>query len=869
MSAADLQAAPNGADGARRGFGGATLGLAWRYALRELRGGLRGFYIFLACIAIGVMAIAGVNATSRSLADGLAREGRTILGGDLAFQLIQREASADERAWLARLGDVSVAATMRAMIRRGDGQLALGEVKAVDNLYPLTGRLATDPAIPLGQALAEKDGAFGAIADPALMTRLGLKAGDRVEVGSARFEIRAALSSEPDALAGGGIGFAPRFLISLDALRATGLVQPGSLVRWLYRVRGADAPMSERQSEAIVEAARAAFPQAGWDIRTRSNASPRLASNIERFSQFLTLVGLAALIVGGVGVANAVKGHIDRRRDVAATLKALGAPGGRVFLIYLIQILILAGIGTLIGAAAGVMLPYLITAAFGHLIPLPLDPAFRAIDLVAAIAYGLLTALAFALWPLGRAHDVPVSELFRDNLGGERRFPRWRYVAQTALAVALLAGLAVLLAFDRRIALIFAGSAAAALVLLGLVALGLMTLVARMPRPRRPMVRLAMANIHRPGALTPSVIISLGLGIALLVTVVQVDFNLRRQFTAALPDHAPSFYFIDIPASDAGAFDAYLRSIVPASATAERVPMLRGRIVAVRGVAAENLPASREAEWVLQSDRGITYAASVPDGSRIVAGSWWPADHDGPPLVSFERKIADGLGLKIGDDVTVNVLGRDITVKVANLRELDWESLGINFVMVFSPNTFRGAPHSHIATLAFENPDAATEAQVMKLVAERFPTVTTVRVRDALDAIGSLVANLVLGIRGASAITLLTAILVLGGAIAAGRRQRVYDAVILRTLGATRRQLIAAYLVEYAALGLAAGAFGMLAGSLAAWMVVARLMSLSFVWFPGAALVVTLAALVTTLALGFLGTVAALRQKPAPVLRHL
>lgn len=845
----------------------ATFKLALRYALAELRGGLRGFYIFLACIAIGVTAIAGVNATSRSLADGLAREGRVILGGDMSFQLIQREAGAEEKAMIARFGDVSTSAAMRAMVKRADGQLALAEVKAVDALYPLTGQLVTDPPLPVAEALARKNDAYGAVVDPALLTRLDLKPGDRVEIGSATFEIRAALMSEPDKLAG-GVGFGPRFLISDEALRATGLLQPGSLVRWIYRLRG-NHVFSDADSEQVAAAVRSAFPQAGFDIRSRTNASPQLERNIERFSQFLTLVGLAALIVGGVGVANAVRGHIDRRREVIATLKALGAPGHRVFAIYLIQIVILSAIGTLIGAALGAALPFAVSALFGGMIPLPLAPTLNGIDLVSAIAYGLLTALAFALMPLGRAHDVPVSELFRDNIEASARWPRRRYLIGTALTVALLATLAIWLAYDRRIAMIFAASAGAVLVLLALVALGLMASMARMPHPRATMVRLAVANIHRPGALTPSVIVSLGLGIALLVTIVQIDFNLRRQFTAALPDNAPSFYFIDIPAAEAARFDNYLASVAPKNASIERVPMLRGRIVSARGMAAEDLKASPDAEWVLQSDRGITYAAEAPAGSRVVAGEWWSADYSGPPLVSFERKIADGLGLKIGDKIVVNVLGRNIEATLANIRALDWQSLGINFVMVFSPNTFRGAPHSHIATLALRDPDVAAETRLMKDVAGAFPTVTAVRVREALDAIGSMVTSLVMGIRGASAVTLITAVLVLGGALAAGRRQRIYDAVILRTLGATRRQLAAAYAVEYGLLGLAAGAFGVLAGSLAAWMVVSRLMSLSFVWFPGAAVVVAGAALVLTIMLGFLGTIAALRQKPASVLRHL
>src|SRR3954469_22730785 len=769
--------------------------LALRYALRELRGGLRGFYVFIACIALGVMAIAGVGSVAASLGDGLAREGRTLLGGDAAFSLIQREAKPDEVAFLRTRGTVSTAATLRGMARSSDGRLALVELKAVDNNYPMLGALTLDPDMPVQDLLAESNGAFGAAADAALLARLDLKIGDRVNVGSATFQIRSVVGAEPDKLAG-GVGFAPRFLISGAGLRATGLLQPGSLVRWIYRVKLPDNAADDRAAQTLARDARTAFPDAGWEIRTRSNASPQLERTINRFTQFLTLVGLAALLVGGVGVANAVKSHIDRRRDVIATFKAVGATGRDVFAIYLTQVIVLAVIGSLIGLAAGAALPYLIVGLFGKLLPLPVLPALHPDQLALSLLYGLLTALAFALWPLGRVHDVPVAALFREAVVSEWHRPRWRYLVLVAAVIALLIAVVIGLAYDKRVAAVFVVSSIAVFALLRGIAALLMALARRLPRSGITMLRLAIANIHRPGALTPSVVMSLGLGLAVLVTITQIDGNLRRQFLAALPDRAPSFYFIDIPAAEAGRFGAFLKNQAPQSAI-EDVPMLRGRISAARGVKAEDLKPSQDAEWVLQSDRGLTYTSEIPKGSKVVEGKWWGPDYEGPPLVSFEKKLADGLGLKIGDEVVVNVLGRDIAAHIGNMRSVDWQSLGINFVLVFSPNAFKGALHTHIATLTEAHPDPAGDARIIKAVADAFPMVTSVRVREALDTIGAVVTNLVLAIRGASAVTLVSAILVLGGALAAGHRHRVYDAVILKTLGATRARLLGAYALEY------------------------------------------------------------------------
>jgi putative ABC transport system permease protein len=843
-----------------------TASLSLRYALRELRGGLRGFYVFIACIALGVMTISGVGSVAASLGDGLAKQGRTLLGGDVAFSLFQREASPEELAFLRARGNVSVIASLRGMARAADGRLALVEIKAVDGAYPMLGELSLEPDMPLGELLAERDGVFGAAADQTLLTRLDLKLGDRVQVGNATFQIRSLDDGEPDKLAG-GLGFGPRFLVSEAGLRTTQLIQPGSLVRWNYRVKLPDNAGS-RGATQLIDAARQALPHAGWEIRSRDNASPQLERTIDRFTQFLTLVGLAALLVGGVGVANAVKSHIDRRRDVIATFKAVGATGRDVFSIYLTQVIVLAVVGSIIGLVAGAALPFVIVDLFGKLLPLPVEPALHGGELALSLVYGLLTALAFGLWPLGRVHDVPVAALFRETVDSVWHRPRWGYLLSMAGVVVLLVGVIVGLAYDKRVATIFVVASVAVFVLLRAIAWALMALASRLPRSQITMLRLAVTNIYRPGALTPSVVLSLGLGLAVLVTITQIDGNLRRQFMAALPEHAPSFYFIDIPSTEADRFTTFLKQTSPGS-TVEEVPMLRGRIVSAHGVKAEDLHPSTDSEWVLQSDRGLTSTGEIPKGSKIVEGKWWGADYDGPPLVSIEKKIADGLGLKLGDEIVVNVLGRDIPARIGNMRTIDWQGLGINFVLVFSPNAFKGAPHTHVATLTEAHPDAAGDAAIVKSVARAFPMVTSVRVREALETIGNVVTNLVLAIRGASAVTLISAVLVLGGALAAGHRHRVYDAVILKTLGATRGRLLGAYALEYLLIGFATAIFGVIAGSIAAWLIVTRLMTLSFVWQAGSAAGVVASALLVTVGLGLAGTLLALNQKPAAVLRNL
>lgn len=840
------------------------LPLTLRLALRELRGGLSGFRVFIACIALGVAAISGVTSIAASLSGGLGREGRRILGGDLTYALVNREASTAERAALAAQGPVSEVATLRAMAVAGDGA-ALVELKAVDAAYPAVGTIETDPAAPLSELLAERDGVYGAVADPALMTRLDLKPGDRVTLGGFPVQIRASLIAEPDKIAA-GVGFGPRLMIALPALRATGLIQPGSLNQWSYRLQlpGLD----DAQLTATDAAIQKALPEAGFQIRARTNADPRFAKGIERFTQFLTLVGLTALIVGGVGVANAVRAFVDGRRGAIATLKSVGAPGSQVVGLYLVQVMLIASLSTVLGLMLGAALPFGLDAALRDQLPLPLNPEIAPGRLALAAAYGLLTALAFAILPLGRAHDVPVASLFRDGVDPERRWPRTRYLVGLALALLALAGLALVTAFDRKVALYFMLAAGLAFGGLRLVAVGIMALAARLPRPRAMAPRMALANLHRPGALTPAVVLSLGLGTTLLVTLGAIDANITRTLESSLPGRAPSLFFLDVPSRDADAFSAFLGARAP-DAKIERVPMMRGRITALNGVPASQIKPPEDASWILDGDRGITYAEIPPEGSQIVDGAWWNAEEGRQALVSFEADAARALDLKVGSTVTVNVLGRAITAKVANLRKVEWRSLGINFVMVFSPGTFRGAPHADLATLTLpRGPEPKLEAEIVRDAAKAFPSVTSVRVKDALDAVNDLVHKLTLAIRGASVVAVLTSLLVLAGALAAGHRARRYDAVVLKVLGATRGRLLFAYILEYGALGAATAAFGCLAGTLAAWGIVARVMRLDFRPDPGGALMVAGLAVAFAVIVGLAGTWRILGQKPAPYLRQ-
>jgi putative ABC transport system permease protein len=831
----------------------------FRLARRELRGGIRGLRIFLACIVLGVAAIAGIGSLAAAVVAGIKADARDLLGGDAEVRLAYRQVDAAEHAFLAQSGRLSEIATMRAMARtQGGNRRSLIELKAVDPAYPLYGTVALAPAQSLGAALDRRGGHFGAAVDPAILDRLGLVLGDSIKIGEANLQLRATIEREPDAAAG-GLEFGPRVIVSTGALAESGLIRPGSLVTYHYRLqlpRGVDPA-------AWATRAQDAFPEAGWQIRTFDAASPGLQRLIDRVALFLTLVGLTALLVGGVGIGNAVGGYVAGKTATIATLKCLGAPTRLVFAVYFVAVTALALLGIAAALVLGALVPVVSMPFLARLLPVSIRLGVYPGPLALAALFGILTTLVFALWPLAGIGRVPAGALFRDTVDRARRRVPLPVLAATGLLAVGLAALAVGSAQDRSVALWFVAGAVGAFALFRLAGAAVICGARALGRPHRPALRLALANLHRPGAPTAQVMLSLGIGLTVLVAIALVEGNLSREVENRLPAEAPAFFFIDIQPDQLAGFEALVRATP--GARFDEVPMMRGRITRLNGVPVDEATVAPEARWALRSDRGLTYAATLPKGSQLAAGSWWPADYRGPPLVSFDAALARGMGLKVGDSLSVNLLGREITAVIANLRAIDWERLGINFALVFAPGTLESAPQTHLAAVYLPK---AEEEKLVRAVTETFPNVSAIHVREALAAVDRLIGTIGDAVRLTAVVALAAAMLVLGGAIAAGHHRRVYDAVVLKVLGATRGDLARAFLIEHGLLGLLSALVACALGTLAAFFLVTRLMKLDWVFLPLPLLWTLGLAIVLTLALGFAGTWRALGAKAAPYLRH-
>ncbi|HYD32754.1 MAG TPA: FtsX-like permease family protein [Azospirillaceae bacterium] len=837
--------------------------LALRLARRELRGGLKGFRIFLACLILGVAAIATVQSVAGGLLGALESDGRAILGGDVALRTIYRPVEPDQLAYLRERSErLSTTAEMRAMVRALPGDRStLVELKAVDDLYPLHGAVTLRDGGDFRTAIAQRDGRWGVVVEDTVLDRLDLKVGDTLRLGEAGVTIRGIIAREPDRAGGGAFTLGPRLLMDLEALPATGLIQPGSMVYWNYRL---DLPRGT-SLEAWKTALEARWPEAPWRLRDFTNAAPQIAQFIDRMALFLTLVGLTALLVGGVGVGNAVRAWLDGRLATIATLKCLGASGRLVFQVYLIQVLALAGVGILAGLALGAVAPLMVGRVLEGVLPISTRIGVYPGGLALAGAFGLLTALTFSLWPLGRAREVAPVALFRDVIAPIQGHPGAPAIAATALAALALAGLAVTSAYNKPFAAWFVVGSALTLGAFRLAAWLVTRAAARAGRPRHPGLRLALANLHRPGNPTGSVVLSLGLGLTVLVAVSLIEGNFARQVTDRLPRNAPSFFFVDIQPDQFDAFRQTVRS-VPGAGDLEWVPSLRGRIAGINGKDAEQALVSPNHAWVLRGDRGLTYTARPPAGrDDVVAGQWWPEDYRGPPLLAVADDVAKAFGIGVGDEIAINVLGRNVRGKVAVVRDIDFSTMAINFALTFSPGVLEKAPQTFLATV---HAIPAAEPAIQRAVVDRFPNVTTIRIKDALATVNGMLANIGAAVRVTAAITLVAGTLVLAGAIAAGHRRRVYDAVVLKVLGATRADVARAFLMEYGLLGIITAAIAAALGTLTAWAVLTRVMHWPWEFIPSAVTTTALLSTAITLAFGFMGTWAALGQPAAPLLRN-
>ena len=833
--------------------------LAFRFAARELRSGVAGFRIFLACLALGVAAIAAAGSTAQAFRAGLGAQAREILGGDLRVGVDQRRFDPKERALLANQGQVSYAVGLRAMAQAPNGERRLVQLRGVDSLYPLAGTVTISGAPSLAAALAPRGDAAPAVVEQALLDRLGLKIGDRFLAGNLTMQVTAVLLGEPDRMSR-GFSLGPRVLTRLADIERGGFLVPGYLYNEAARIAlpaTADPKRYESRLEAIM----------GEDVRVteRGNAAGGVRRLIDQLEYFLGFIGLASLVAGGLGVSGAVGAYLEARKPSIAVLKALGAEGPLIRDMYLIQIALLALLGVLIGLALGAAAPLLLGEIAKKELPVPALFAVYPMPLIKAGAFGLLAAAAFSLGPLARARATPPASLFRRDLTAKLSFSPEAVAA--VLAGLGLAGLAIVTAPTTLSAAIMIAGVAASFLILWLLGRGAATAAGRIRQGLRGAARIGVANLAGPRSAARTAAPAIGLGIALLAAVVLIQSSLLSQVTLAAPQSAPALVFMDIPGEEAAQFDqtlvrAFGRPLAPADYM--RFPYVTGRVISVRGKDVRDGGARGPGRRLLDNDLALSAIGPQPRNANIAAGEWWPANYAGPALASLDEDVAKGAGVVIGDPLVIEVLGVQIEAKVASLRKVDYGGFGPTFTLILDPHALEGAP---LRQIAIAKATVAEEMRATRALGAGFPSVNVISVREQLESAAKLFDRLSLAVRGAAAVAALAGLLVLAGAIAAGAQARAREAAVLKVLGASRGQILAAYGIEYGSVGIIAGIAGAALGCAAAWPVVTKVFEAKFSFdVSGVAALVGGASALTALG-GLIAAAVALSRRPAPVLR--
>lgn len=829
---------------------------AWRIARRDLSARFRGLRLLLVCLFLGTMALTAIGSLTAAIESELDSRGGELLGGDMQVSVWQRGLTEVERRSLASNGVLSEGTRLQAMARRGDAAVPV-ELKAVDAAYPLYGALTLKDGRSVGSPAPGEAWLSQDAAD-----RLGAAKGSVVAIGTRSLTVGGIIANEPDRL-GEGFQLGPSVIVDARLPAGAGLLAPGSMYRSKVRVKLATA----QAPQAVGEAFLARFPTADFEVRTRDEASPGADRFVQRMGDFLTLVGLAALVIAGIGIGGGVSSYLDARRNAIATLKILGATSADIARIYTLQVAAAAAVGALAGVLAGIALTPLVRLALVGLLPVAGGIVLAPGAIALALGYALLVALIFAAPPLLRARRFPAMALMRARvspLASDRAA-----LGVVALGLVAIVALALLTAKNWLLTGGFLAGAGAAFALLALAGWLLRKCAAALPRPADPVARAALANLHRPGSATGTLVTALGFGLAAFVLLAAVQTAIDGTIERRVPAKAPDYFVLDVPKDRAAEFTALAVSADPRAET-RLVPMLRGAVTAFgpegKMTRTADLKEIPEGGWALRGERGLTYADALPEGNSITAGRWW-APGTTAAEVSVDEEFAQAVDLELGDNVTFGVLGVETTAKVTSLRRIDWQSMGFNFVFILSPPVLAQVPHNLSATV--DLPPGAPAAPLLRGLVRAFPSSSVIEVGGVMTQARTLLEQVGLATLAAAGVTVLAGLAVLLGAIAAARAQRSYDTVILRVLGASRTQVLKLLLAEYALLAAVLALVALALGGGAAWLVVVELFE--FDWLPDWPRVfATLGAgLLSVLLFAILASLPLLREKPAQALRDL
>ena len=836
-----------------------------RMALREIRASWQRLLFFFICIAVGVAAIVTIRSVIQSVRAGLSREARTLTGADFVitsdrpFSETVLAAVARERQ-AGRVTEVVHAMELATMVRPADGRAVtkMVELKGVEPRFPLYGTLTLESGVYTHALLS----GGGALVRPELLAQLNLGVGDSIFIGTRPFEIRGVIKEEPGRSVG-TFSIGPRVLIDHADVESTGLLSFGSRAsrRMLLLMTSKGIPEAERNLLASF---------ANEFVRGRgfwSNAD-RMGQNLQRAENYLSLVGLVVLILGGIGVSSVTRVFVQQKVRSIAILKCVGGTTRRILAIYMTQVVLLGIAGSVLGVAiaGGVIagLPKLVGDVSALL---QADYGLTATAVIQGLAIGLLVSVLFSLVPLLDIRHVKPGLLLRQDAPAAKRFDWLKWIVTAGVAAALV-GVASWQAGSLTVGLVLSAGFVAVAVVLHVAGIVLVWAVQPLRYARSFALRHAVLHVGRRGNQTRVILLAVGLGAFFILGVRTLQANLLRDFSIQVGENAPDMFLIDVQPGQRDQVAALLDSHNGGAPAPRLIPVLRARVVGVEGQLL-NLESFEQVRGRggLAREFTVTYRPHLEGNEEVIAGQWWDASPSAEPEVSIEEGFLERQRIQVGDRMRFDVLGKVITARVASIRRVQWEDFRAGgFMFVFRPGAFDGAPHTYISTVRGPQ-DAAERARMQAAVVAQFPNVSIIDLREILTTIRDVVDKVTIGVTVVGGLVLFSGTLILIGAVSMTKFRRVYEAAILKTLGASSRLIAATLLLEYGVLGAIAGTIGAIGAIGLSWAIAKFALELPWEAAPALTIGGIFATAGFVAAVGVLASVDVLRHKPLATLR--
>jgi len=832
-----------------------------KLSLRELKGSFNEFKIVMISIFLGVFIITAVGSLSKNLKHEINNKSSELLGGDFELSTTYQEFPIKIKEWLEKNGKTSLIVELRTMLTSNQSvglKRRIVELKAVDQNWPLKGVPIIVPNKSINKSLKmnNNNNNNGALIDASLQKQLEIKVGDVLQLGKTKIQINGIIKKEPDRMFSFAT-FGSRLLISNATLKASGLVIPGSLVKYKIKFIPNNKNIDLSFLNKFVQGT-------NISIKNIKNSTNNFNSFIDKTSLFISLVGLITLLISGVGISNGVKGYLIKKIKNIAIFKALGAQNSIVFKIYFFQIIFIFLISIIPALIAGISIPFLLKTLISDSFLSTFEPFIFWEPIIISFLFGLIVCILFTIIPISKTYEIKPIQLLRLSAHHSLNNYSKKISALLLILIFALCFLIFKLTNDIKLSVyIFGVVLISFLILKGMTNLFFLSF-RKLKFKIGSLLEMARKSLIRPDTFAKSIVISFSIGLALLITLNIIEESLEHKIANTINKQAPNYFLIDIQPNQINQVKALTAEFIGEDSLNAQ-PMLRGRVTAINNLKVENLKINKDVNWVLKRDRAFSWSNKIPKNVNIISGEWWPNDYTGPLLLSIGDKVAKGLNVKIGDKIQFNILGRNFEAEIFNTREIIWQNMDINFIFILSKNKIQNAPHSWIATTTNTNKEM-NNALIEKIVSN-FSNISSVSVEETYVAIKSILNLLITIVNSIAFITLLSGVIVLAGILNVSKKDKLYEVAIFKILGARPKKIIFLWLQEFLIIGLMASLISILIGMSVSFILVTYIFQIDYYFNYITLITLSLIVPVLITIVSFIKMLKLIYSKPLDVLR--